>query len=433
MSRRVCLHVGSPKSGTTYLQHVLEQNRAALADAGILVAGKNRLQLVHAAMCVREDPQLAHLPAAAARAWDDLCAEIAAWPGELAIVSYELFSAASAEQAAAAIARLAPAEVDVVVTGRDLGRSVVSAWQERLKFGHTETLEEWRPPAEGNAQAHWGWRTLDPAGVAGRWGSALPPERTHVVVVPRGRRDPSLLWDHFAAACRIPVTGLDLSLPPLNESLAPAEAEVQRRVNALVAADVKGAREHAVWLRDTLAHGVLAQQGAGRLSPTPAQLTAARERAEAAITAITTAGYDVRGDLEDLLPADTETARPVPDAAVLESAVQAVAGLLLAFKESGARPIPGPNAGAAGTSAAVPGRDRVRGGVRALAGPMLDRRLADLEGQVRALEAQVREQRRLHQRVAALQDLVSELLLPSEVADAEVGFKALREYRRGAL
>jgi hypothetical protein len=49
------------------------------------------------------------------------------------------------------------------------------------------------------------------------------------------------------------------------------------------------------------------------------------------------------------------------------------------------------------------------------------------------LERQLQEGRRLQERVAALHDLVTELLLPSEQQDAEMLTKALRDYRRDSL
>ena len=62
MTERVFLHVGSPKSGTTYLQRVLRHNQDRLADQGVLVAGRTHGELVHAGFVVREDPRLANLP-----------------------------------------------------------------------------------------------------------------------------------------------------------------------------------------------------------------------------------------------------------------------------------------------------------------------------------------------------------------------------------
>src|SRR5690606_12765964 len=162
MTDRVYVHVGAPKSGTTYLQGVLETNRALLGAAGIRVVGERHLDLVHAGMVIREDPRLERLPATARSAWDRLVAEVRAWEGPVAIISYELLAGASAEQVERALADLTGHEVHVVITARDLAGAVPSAWQERLKFGLTTPLEDWSPrPESAGPRAEWGWRTLD--------------------------------------------------------------------------------------------------------------------------------------------------------------------------------------------------------------------------------------------------------------------------------
>ena len=103
MTDRVYLHVGSPKSGTTYLQRVLRHNQQTLADQDVLVAGRTHGDLVHAGFVVRDDRRLQKLPERASRAWDRLVQEVESFPGHAAIISYELFSAARRRQAAEAI------------------------------------------------------------------------------------------------------------------------------------------------------------------------------------------------------------------------------------------------------------------------------------------------------------------------------------------
>ncbi|MDP3893270.1 hypothetical protein, partial [Nocardioides sp.] len=262
MTRRVYLHVGAPKSGTTYLQGVLDANRDRLGQAGVRVVGERHLDRVHAAMVVREDPRLESLPEAASQAWARLVADIRSWQGEVAILSYELFAGAGADQVERALADLEGLEVHVVITARDLGRSVPSAWQERLKFALTTPLERWRPrPESDGARAEWGWRTMDPAGVAGRWGAGLPAERVHIVTVPRETTHEHELWQRFAAACGIDVPGLELSVARSNESLGVVAAELLRRVNERVGAPITGSREQSLWLRDVLAHQILVELG----------------------------------------------------------------------------------------------------------------------------------------------------------------------------
>ncbi|THJ05295.1 hypothetical protein E7Z54_07340, partial [Nocardioides sp.] len=231
MTRTLYLHVGAPKSGTTYVQRILDGNRRRLKDAGVLVVGRHQADRVQAALQVREDPRWSKLPENRKDMWGRLVAEIRAWNGPTAILSYELFSAASAEQAERALADLAGIDVHVVITSRDLARSVPSAWQERLKFGLTVPLEAWEPPPPHARRSEWGWRTTDPAEVADRWGRTLPADHVHLVTVPRSAADPSELWRRFAGACGVGEVAIDVQVPRVNESLGAVGAELLRRVN----------------------------------------------------------------------------------------------------------------------------------------------------------------------------------------------------------
>lgn len=347
------LHVGAPKSGTTYLQSVLRHNRDRLAAAGVLVAGETHRELVHAGLVVREDPRVAGLPERAAGAWDRVAAQARAWSGSTVIVSYELLAGATADQAAAAIADLGDADVHVVLTARDFGLAVASAWQERLKFAVPTRLEDWVPRQEEDGpRAEWGWRTMDPAGVLARWGAGLPADHVHLVTVPAPGAPADTLWRRFAEACGIEDVEVDLDRPRVNESLAPAAAEVLRRVNEALPDDFGGNRAHARWLRNLLAHEILAPAGQGRLGISDEQYADALARSEAAITAVAERGYRVHGDLEDLRATRPDGVLPseVPDGEVLDVAVDALVQLLVRLREQtegaeraarAARPRPG--------------------------------------------------------------------------------------------
>jgi hypothetical protein len=439
MTERVYLHVGAPKSGTTYLQQVLEKNRSVLAEAGVLVVGDRHLDRIHAAMVVREDPRLESLPEKASTSWERLVRQIRDWRGEVAILSYELFAGASAEQAAAALGDLDGLEVHVVITARDLGRSVPSAWQERLKFALTTPLEQWKPrPAKAGARTEWGWRTMDPAGVAARWGATLPPERVHVVTVPRETGDGQELWRRFAAACGIdavsPRGALDPVVDRANESLGLVAAELLRRVNEHVREPITGNREQALWLRDTLAHGILVDLGREPIGLTDEQFADAGKRARRAVAALTEAGYDVQGDLDDLTATrlDARTPGEADEAELLDAAVETIFRLLLLVRERTRE-----RDGRAGDSVLEEEGSRVaalgKGVVRRITAPRVDRRTEELRARVAELEAEVARSRALHLRVAELTDVVTELLLPPRATDGRLTAKALNAYRQESL
>lgn len=443
MTQVVYLHVGGPKSGTTFLQQVLEHNAAALAKAGVLVVGP-RLELIHAAMAVRGDARLDDLPAAARDAWDRVTEQVREWPGTSAILSYELFANASAEQARAALARLEGIEVHVVVTARDLGKAIASSWQEQLKFGITKPLEAWSPPQEGAVDSEWGWRTMQPANVAGRWGADLPPEQVHIVTVPSHSTGPDELWHRFAVATGLGgIEDLDLAVERANESLGVVEAELLRRVNAGLDGRIRGGRQKSLWLRDLFAHTILAPIGREPIGLGAAHAEEAAAEAEAAITALTAAGYRVHGDLEDLRPTRVEARLPgdVSDTEIAGSAALALADLLVWAREAGAdvrTPAP-----VADSATAPPGGRRsravsevkgaLRGSLARLSTPVRDRRVAHLEQRIAELEAQVEASRALHLRVATLSDVVAELLLPAAQQDEDLTMQALRTYRDRSL
>lgn len=434
MTDKVYLHVGAPKSGTTYLQGLLAENRERLAAAGFLVVGRQRIELVHAGMAVREDPRLDDLPEQAAGAWERLVAEVEAWPGHSAVISYELLAGATQEQAARAIDSLGGREVHVVITTRDLAHSVPSAWQERLKFGLTTPLEAWVPPSADLVRSEWGWRTLDPAGVAARWGATLPPERVHLVPVPRsGPQDE--LWRRFAEACGCE----DLDVAPgesrANTSLGAAAAEVLRQVNGHVEAPVSGGRELALWVRDTLAEGVLADLDHEPLTLTESQAAEA-DRLWARISpTLADSGYTVHGSLEEIapqrprgtLPQSTTTDRQ------LEIAVAAIWQLLLLLRQArSARPGSGSGSGRTKPAGAAR-RFHPRRLLRSSQDRALRRRIDSLADRVAEAQASLAESRQQQLRIGLLTDLATELLLPGGDRDDEALERAVKRYRRGIL
>ena len=268
-------------------------------------------------------------------AWTRLVDQVRGWRGPVAVLSYELFAGASDVQAERALADLEGIEVHVVITARDLGRSVPSAWQERLKFALTTPLERWRPrPESAGVRAEWGWRTMDPSGVAARWGATLAPERVHVVTVPREVGDGHELWNRFAAATDLSEHALDLTIARANESLGLVEAELLRRVNELVGDRLSGNRSTRCGC-DTLAHGILAELGREPIGLTDEQFEEATTRSLEAIRALTDGGYQVHGDLDDIEATrpDARTPGDATDDELLASALETIVRLLLLVRE----------------------------------------------------------------------------------------------------
>src|SRR5690606_3174751 len=137
MARRAFLHIGTPKSGTTYLQSLWWRHHDALADQGLLLPGDNADVQFQAAAVVRaNEAVLATMGPRQRGAWQRLLDQATDWEGDVLITQEQLVET-PAEQVARAVAQLGEVagEVHVVITARDLVRQVPSAWQQRVKHG----------------------------------------------------------------------------------------------------------------------------------------------------------------------------------------------------------------------------------------------------------------------------------------------------------
>lgn len=333
MARRTFLHLGTAKSGTTYLQELWWRHRAALRAQGLLLPGTALRDHFHAAALVKGmDGIVDGLSADERRTWSRLLAEAGGWTGDV-LVSHEHFSdspSAAARQAVAQVAEVSE-EVHVVLTVRDLGRVLPSAWQQRVKQGarqpygaFLETVRRERPDQKF-------WRYQDVPGILDRWAAGLPPERVHLVVVPAPGAPRDELWRRTASVLGVDVDDLDATPRRPNDSLSVVEAELLRRVNTAVP---RSARTVTL---TRLTKGAFARDVLAGSSPQESFVLPAahadwvRARSEATVTALAGRGYDVVGDLADLLPAEPRDGRApeqTDEAEVLAAATTVVARMI---------------------------------------------------------------------------------------------------------
>lgn len=336
--RRVYLHIGSPKTGTTYLQEILWQNQEALAEAGVLYPGDKPESHFHASMDLQrvqfqEDWFDDNVPAA----WRRLVDEARDFPGT-SIFSHELFCTAAPEHIERAMQDLSFAEVHVVCTARDLARQIPAVWQEDVKNRHVVTFADFVAGVRGAPDPHWlsglFWERQDLPEILARWSAALPPERVHVITVPPSGQPPEVLWERLCELLEISPGSFDTTVERPNRSLGVAETELLHRLNPVLEE-----RARIDWPgHDSVVKYQVASEVLGsRKARTPLRLPEehhewARQRAERMIDDLARAGYQVIGDLKELLPSSpggTPVTHPdrADEAEVLEVALEALAGL----------------------------------------------------------------------------------------------------------
>jgi hypothetical protein len=333
MARVVHLHIGAPKTGTTYVQDRLRHNRAALATHGVHVPFGMTDSMFEAAIDLLGER---HGGQDGRGEWDSLMARVRRCDGAV-VVSQEILAAADRRQVERAMAGLRGAEVHVVYTARDLARQIPAAWQEGLKHQDVRSfatfLEAVRVAPRTDSPMRF-WQVQSLPDVLLRWSRDLTPWRIHLVTVPAAEdsapRDE--LWQRFSKALGIDPAWAPEHAVRENVSLGVAEAALVRRVNQRLRASGGLEREQHVRLvrelvvRQTLVH----RPNVPRVTLPPDAYDWVEEVAEEWIQWVESSGIHVVGDLRDLRPVRPTDEGPrgdpdrPPPAAVLDAALEVI-------------------------------------------------------------------------------------------------------------
>jgi hypothetical protein len=334
MSRRLFLHVGSPKTGTTYLQEVLWNNKHELARQGLHLplrgVGEHFNLTLHLRGRVSDiDGPAVHQVMDRLRA--DLDRHRARGRGDV-LISHELLAPVEPDQIAKFLAMFEGYEVHVVITARDLQRQIPAEWQQSVKTRYQGTYGDFLRRVQTRRVKHF-WAVQDIADVAARWGDSGPPDRVHVVTVPPSGTAPTVLLERFCSVIGIDPTRLDPTVLRGNPSLGYPQAELVRRVNAALGERLPHPRTgYSRVVKGWFAEQLLAAQAGPKL-PLPAPVaTWCHAESERIVERVRSAGYDVVGDLADLVPAPVagpDVLVEPSDAAVAEAAVEALCEVLV--------------------------------------------------------------------------------------------------------
>lgn len=325
--RTVFLHIGTFKTGTTYLQNVLGANHEVLADQGVLFPGGQRWREQSFAVhdLLGNSPRGAGEPRIPG-AWNALVSTVTQWTGHTAIISVEFLTLAHVRHVRKVVRAFAPAEVHVVLTARDLGRVIPAMWQEGLKVGNTRSWKDYvASVVDGSALAFWNCQDL--TAVLDTWEAVVPRERIHVVTVPPTGAPPTLLLERFCTAVGLPAGRLDPQAPLANESMGAAEAEALRRLNVGLGGRLNE-RQYRRVTRRVVARRLMATTRSGRVALSPEDRAWAAEQGRKVADVIAERGYRVVGDLDDLVARGVSGEGPSGhepcDTEVLDAAMRAL-------------------------------------------------------------------------------------------------------------
>lgn len=337
MAERLVIHIGAPKSGSTYLQRLMRSHRDALGVHGVTLPGPN--QRFHFAVGndllgtpgtfvdrVRQGPGEHGL--------DHFMAKVTKATAPVAVLTDERLAGIPADGLArlAAVGRDLP--IRVVYVARNLLSAFPSAWQMQVRHGEVNGLDDWvegllaEDPAKSDS---WFWRVHYLPAVLDRWLEvAGDPERVRVVTLPPASAEPLELWRRFAAAAAIDYVpqGWDAVMP--NPSLDYDQVELLRRLNQHLGESLPpGVYRRLV--RGMLSSQVMTQAATG----TKPSLAKRHEPQAAAIASdiaerLAAGPFAVLGDIADLTAhrGEDESAPQPTDPEILERAVETIGSLL---------------------------------------------------------------------------------------------------------
>jgi hypothetical protein len=372
--RTVWLHIGLHKTGSTYLQSMLRANRDHLAAQGVHIAAAGPREYVGlpAWDLMGRRPRDSRDDRVIGK-WNALATDVRESPLPVGLYSSEYLSLATVRQARRAVQSFPEAEVQVIVTARDFGRVLLSAWQEAVKNGQTLTFAEFAESVRDHQRRAQGvarsfWLRHDLPAVLETWRAVLPADRVYVVTVPQPGSPPEVLLERFCSLIRVDPSCLVEAPRWRNETLGVVGAELVRRLNVHVASTLNQ-RQYERVVRNVLVRECIRPLGSARFGLPTEYLAWAREEARRGMEDVLHAGHPLIGEMDELLPADS-SAEPDPASAsesdLLEASLVALAGLSHRYADAwwqnrrGDRPAPATTASVRAASVTRAGMFRAK-------------------------------------------------------------------------
>ena len=334
-------HIGSSKTGTTFVQQMLTSNQKRLLADGILIPGDSRRVRGNVARALNGwrvgDPT--------PEVWLSVVAEIEQSRQPTTILSQEFLCWLDDDQIQQFLTPLGERTTKVILTTRDLARLIPAQWQSAMRQAKSWTLTEYSHAIAGlssrgerdPAYQHF-WKRQDYGGILRRWIAAVGLDNVIVVTLPPSGSDPDLLWLRFCEATQLTPDRYEKK-GVRNTSLGGASAEILRRLNATqVVADLSR-QNYSNEVNMRLTRRVMDPRRSKEPSltlPTEQRGWVGR-RAEEIIADIEETGVRVIGSLDDLRPQPIEQPYQAPEAIseddLLAAAMDALAGYAASYAQ----------------------------------------------------------------------------------------------------
>jgi hypothetical protein len=264
---------------------------------------------------------------------DQLPGQLANARGSRALISEESLAPCNDDQIKALVAACAEREVHLVLTVRDLGRQIPSAWQQLLQSGGSISFDAYlsRLKKTEARRRSKPWANKNINEILDRWSVHIPEHRIHIVTVPPPGSEPELLLRRYCEVLGVDSDLLDREVGRLNESVGRTQAELLSRVNGHLSKVDRRRDVYGDIGKRYFAVKVLGAQRGDRILVPARHREWVREVSAKYVDRISRGEFHVVGQLADLSPAEEVFARgsAAPgDDEVVDVAARALAQML---------------------------------------------------------------------------------------------------------
>ena len=224
------IHIGPPKTGTTYLQGAFHRNREAVSAQGVHYAGATR-QPIAAIQAVmgKSSPNTGETPSM--KQWRSLVNEVAHAPQSRVVVSSEFLAEAKPAMIKTIIEELGGDRAHVVVTLRPLARILPSQWQQFVQSGQRMPFNDWLDAVFNDPSriTPTFWRRHRHDRLVARWAEVVGPQ--NVTAIALDERDHGMVLRVFEQLVGLRAGTLIAEEDLSNRSMTLSEVEVVRAFN----------------------------------------------------------------------------------------------------------------------------------------------------------------------------------------------------------